>query len=1451
MAYLGDLTADLNINTESLGRAEREMRRFGRSAKSTTDQFNNDLLKLGRTLASFAAVFYTLKNALRVFAIGIEFQRTIEDTGLSLSGLVASLYDYRDATGKTLQGVDAFIAAQQDVIGIQQEMRVAGLKTAATYQELMEALQQAFAPAKEAGVALGQMVPFVQRLTQIAQVAGVPMHQLNEEIRSFTTGAMTRRTTRIMPFMESIGLTNKEIRKLIASGKLYEELMQRSVQISILAGKSVNTWTVSLSNLQDAFQNIMGVGLEGTFGMLKILFLEMTDAIVQINEETSRIEFNPTFLAAIKSIDRNMHSALISTKNFAKEIARLQQEHPVITQLLTDFGGIAIKLAAIGLGLKLLTGSFRLAGRAILSSLKLIPAMLGTVFRQIVLLVPSVISLVRAFALLIIPSTVVAGVIGVTAGIIATIASVVLLRKEISSTVKYLWDFVKDWEVLGYTVEEAGKIALLNIEKIGTYMGLDLRQIINDLGYAFDTFWDDLKEGWKEAWGEMPESVRTACEIIEGVVKGLINDLIKYINEHPLTIKMIVEAQKEAEAAGFGPGTGLPEADDIIQAYESYNKLNERRKEIDEEIKKVEDDRFWRTYDEYSFGHPDKREYARSLIELHKERGTQPPEWAREAVKYRGEAKPKGLEEADKGKGANKAATAAQKLYDMTLRWREEISKLVGTGLEQLDKWYTKEFNEIVEQEQKGAAGTEEALKARAALKELYNAKFIDLERDYKDWVASATMDEIAEIENQQKELLRRFKGFKNAEVNIAEWAEREKASVTLKRQRESLDLLRDQMQNVAGIVPFLSQQLKWSEKILPVQQKIAELALKREIIEKGINPELARELLALQALEAQMQKLNLEKEKWALQGAGGGLKIWAFEQIEESQTRPAQSIVEMMESVEGTISEGLSGAIIGALRGKEADISEVFFRAAEEGLERAIDSLVSTAFDKLAKWILPMEEEAPVLTASTKASFELTAAGTALAEQMVTGATTASTILSSTSIPGLGGGGIPTGFGKGEGIGVGGGIGGGIGGGVGGGFLESILGGGVPFGEGTKNIYAQTIIAGSIQSGLIGGGGGLGFGGGGLGFGVGGQSGILAEAANSPAVGADVSGIESVINQSEGWFSSLKSGLGSLFNKLIGGFKGLEGQSGGFLSQLLGALGGLFKGLIQGIGSGLGGIGGGIGSMFGFQYGGYVTKPTLALIGEAGPEYVVPEKKMKEILPDEQSKRLEGITEKFTYKQFTKELPKFQKGGEFTVKGTGGIDSQLISFMATPGERVSIIPPNKVEEFSEFIKIESFSDLMNLINEDKRNFETLINNESLMNLINDKRSFKSLENDPKNFMNLYNQFQISNESSQFFGPEGQMKNFIEAQSFATGGFVDSPTLAIVGEKGPELIIPQGEMGDIIQSLEGKQEKESEKEIIINSPIYISAPEPSRYYATKEQVQSRRASELRRALRSI
>jgi len=81
-----------------------------------------------------------------------------------------------------------------------------------------------------------------------------------------------------------------------------------------------------------------------------------------------------------------------------------------------------------------------------------------------------------------------------------------------------------------------------------------------------------------------------------------------------------------------------------------------------------------------------------------------------------------------------------------------------------------------------------------------------------------------------------------------------------------------------------------------------------------------------------------------------------------------------------------------------------------------------------------------------------------------------------------------------------------------------------------------------------------------------------------------------------DGLLDGFAAVAGSLFGEIENGFSGLAssllGLLGSFVSPGLGLLGDILK-------------------IFGFAEGGFVNQPTLAVVGEAGPEYVIPERKL------------------------------------------------------------------------------------------------------------------------------------------------------------------------------------------------------------------------------------------------
>lgn len=331
------------------------------SVVSATRQYRQTLTELNGTANQAAHAIRNLFVAIGGYSIfkeaistGYKFNSMIEDSRAGLAGLIASMNEIRDAQGNVVSGQEKFSAAMAIAAKVQERLRIEGLKTAATYEQLNKAYAQAYVPAKEAGFSEEQIVAFTTRIVQAATMMKVPLDMLGEELRSILTGRMQPRTTLLMPLMESIGLTNEKIKELTASGKLFEEFMKRSEGVLQGAEAAANNFSVRLSNLKDALQQAFGKAFETGFEKTKALIQEITDWIVQIDEKTGKITWNEDFINTLKKIDDLIFKVVDGVKSVVKGISDFATSHPMLTDMVIQFGKLIAYAVAVGAGLRLL-----------------------------------------------------------------------------------------------------------------------------------------------------------------------------------------------------------------------------------------------------------------------------------------------------------------------------------------------------------------------------------------------------------------------------------------------------------------------------------------------------------------------------------------------------------------------------------------------------------------------------------------------------------------------------------------------------------------------------------------------------------------------------------------------------------------------------------------------------------------------------------------------------------------------------------------------------------------------------------------------------------------------------------------------------------------------------------------------------------------------------------------
>jgi len=237
--------SDLDALTSAVLRASGGMDRLHQNFSS--------FLTVAKRIAGVAVGFFTIREAIdQTITAGIKLNRTLEDAQAGIAALVAANTKGADA----LQRFQSAMGLSEEVL---QKLKKASVETAATFPQLTEIFQQAIGGALGAGKSFGRSVDEIiantiklsQRMSNIANAIGMPMHQVNEEIRSIIEGTITA-DSRIAKMLH---LTNEEIKKAKESvGGLAKYLEERLAPFDVL--ENIDTFSRALARAQDQIDTL-------------------------------------------------------------------------------------------------------------------------------------------------------------------------------------------------------------------------------------------------------------------------------------------------------------------------------------------------------------------------------------------------------------------------------------------------------------------------------------------------------------------------------------------------------------------------------------------------------------------------------------------------------------------------------------------------------------------------------------------------------------------------------------------------------------------------------------------------------------------------------------------------------------------------------------------------------------------------------------------------------------------------------------------------------------------------------------------------------------------------------------------------------------------------------------------------------------------------------------------
>lgn len=326
------------------------------SASDRAEKSGNRLLftfrRLFGVLAAFTAARLAAQGIADLVRNTVEFDRVLESASLGIASLISASGGVSDALGGSVGAAQQLALAQKEAARQTLLLRRDGLKTAATFAQLVDTFQIAVGPGLAAGLDLDRIRKFTVQVSQAAAAAGVAQNQLSEEIRSILSGTIQQRTTRLAAVL---GITNEDIRSAKEAGVLVEFLDQKFSAFREAGEQALGTFDALFSNASDAISQLLGSGGLDFFKELKALLSDTIQTATQTDPLTELVTPRPQGVAVVRALFTGLQRAVAEARRLQSALGfgDLGQQARVI--------GSAVGLAAESVG-RIIEGFVKGAG---------------------------------------------------------------------------------------------------------------------------------------------------------------------------------------------------------------------------------------------------------------------------------------------------------------------------------------------------------------------------------------------------------------------------------------------------------------------------------------------------------------------------------------------------------------------------------------------------------------------------------------------------------------------------------------------------------------------------------------------------------------------------------------------------------------------------------------------------------------------------------------------------------------------------------------------------------------------------------------------------------------------------------------------------------------------------------------------------------------------------------
>lgn len=223
------------------------------------DSIGGVATKWGAVLAGLISIKEVSDKIIEFYKHGIEVNIQTDEAKNGISGIVASLYDVRDANGNLVEGQDKFRISVLKSQESMKQLKLEALQTGVSVKELLGAYQQAVGPATSSGFKDADTVKITSLIANAAKAMGMGDDQIAQEVRAIFSGDITSDATIGKALQLGAGQANQEAYKkaLKAGGdeaaKFLTDLLKNFRFAGIAQSETIGGLQNQLGDIYDLF----------------------------------------------------------------------------------------------------------------------------------------------------------------------------------------------------------------------------------------------------------------------------------------------------------------------------------------------------------------------------------------------------------------------------------------------------------------------------------------------------------------------------------------------------------------------------------------------------------------------------------------------------------------------------------------------------------------------------------------------------------------------------------------------------------------------------------------------------------------------------------------------------------------------------------------------------------------------------------------------------------------------------------------------------------------------------------------------------------------------------------------------------------------------------------------------------------------------------------------------